>query len=103
MRPGAGCHPRSSSLTLVEAVAGERVGDGDGDGEAGGGTEEKTEEEDDVRWEPALSLQAGQNGTYRRGGYTIPCIWARRRARRTKWRQPGRVRIVMARIRLYEL
>ena len=66
MRLGAGCHPRSSSLTLVEAVAGERVGDGDG--EAGGGTEEKTEEEDDVRWEPALSLQAGGNGTYGREG-----------------------------------
>ena len=79
MRLGAGCHPRSSSLTLVEAVAGERVGDGngDGDGEAGGGTEEKTEEEDDVRWEPTLSLQAGANWDIRkRGGYTIPCRWA---------------------------
>jgi len=91
---------RAATLThpRLQADAGERVGDGDGDGEAGGGTEEKTEEEDDVQWEPALSLQAGAKWDIRkRGGYTIPCRWARRRARRTKWRQPGRVRIVMAR------
>ena len=102
MRLGAGCHPRSSSLTLIEAVAGERVGDGDG--EAGGGTEEKTEEEDDVRWEPTLSLQAGANWDIRkRGGVYDTLQMGRRRARRTKWRQPGRVRIVMARTRLCEL
>ena len=40
MRPGAGCHPRSSSLTLVEAVAGERVGDGDGEAGVGYGGED---------------------------------------------------------------
>ena len=70
MRLGAGCHPRSSSLTLVEAVAGERVGDGDG--EAGGGTEEKTEEEDDVRSRP-YRFRRGQTGTYgREGGIRYP-------------------------------
>jgi len=50
------------------------------------------------RREAALSLQARAKWDIRKsGGYTVPCRWARRHARRTKWRQPGRVRIVMAR------